>query len=239
MTKHSYFQYTSYCSSTPRNTNIKHNINHILYTNIQHTSTLSLTTTATQQTLPQTPTQSLQQTYTNMRHIHTSFVSRHLAPRGNNKILRTLPPHIRSSEEILPRLTCRTFVQLRTNKSLFLKVYIHKVDTTIHPSPLFPFCNTHAYDTHHLFNCTRIGTTCSPLDLWTDPTGVSALLARWTEKLAGGPQAEKSDSPPLASVMGVGRQHLVVDGEIVGCVKILLSRILGDTLGGADLAKTD
>ena len=37
-----------------------------------------------------------------MRHIHTSIVSRHLATRGNNKILRTPPPHIGSSEERLP-----------------------------------------------------------------------------------------------------------------------------------------
>ena len=43
--------------------------------------------------------------------------------------------------------------------------------------------------------------------LWTDPAGVTALLARWTEKLAGGPQAGTSDSPPLARVMGVGRQQ--------------------------------
>ena len=43
--------------------------------------------------------------------------------------------------------------------------------------------------------CTHIRTTLSPLDLWTDPAGVTALLARWTEKLAGGPQAGTSDSP--------------------------------------------
>ena len=35
---------------------------------------------------------------TNMSHIHTSIVSRHLVTRGNNKILRTPPPHISSSE---------------------------------------------------------------------------------------------------------------------------------------------
>ena len=47
----------------------KHNIHHTPYTNIQHNSALqgsktplSLTTPATQQTFPQTPTQSLQQT---------------------------------------------------------------------------------------------------------------------------------------------------------------------------------
>ena len=33
----------------------------------------------------------------NMRHIHTSIVSKHLATRGKTKILRTPPPHISSS----------------------------------------------------------------------------------------------------------------------------------------------
>ena len=36
---------------------------------------------------------------------------------------------------------------------------------------------------------------------------MTALLARWTEKLTGGPQAGTSDSPPLARAMGVGRQQ--------------------------------
>ena len=116
---------------------------------------------------------------TKMRHIHTSIVSRHLATRGNNKILRTPPPHTRSSEEILPRLTRRTLAQLRTNKSPFLKSNLHKVDAKTHPSPLCPLCNTHTHDTHHLLNCTHIRTTLSPLDLWTDSAGVTALLARW------------------------------------------------------------
>ena len=84
---------------------------------------------------------------TNMRYIHTSIVSRHLATRGNNKILRTPPPHISSSEEILPRLNRRTRAQFRTNKSPFLKSYQHKVDAKSHPSPLCPLCNTHTHDT--------------------------------------------------------------------------------------------
>ena len=131
-------------------------------------------------------------TTTNMCHLHTSIVSRHLATRGNNKILRTPPPHISSSEEIRPRITRRTLAQLRTNKSHFLKSYFYKVDAKSHPSPLCPLSNTHI---HHLFNCTHIRITLSPLDLWIDPAGLTALLARWTEKLAGGPQAGTSDSP--------------------------------------------
>ena len=47
-----------------------------------------------------------------MRHIDTSIVSRHLATRGNNKILRAPPPRISSSEEILSRITRRTLAQL-------------------------------------------------------------------------------------------------------------------------------
>ena len=39
-----------------------------------------------------------------MRHIRTSIGSMHLATGGNNKILRTPPPHISSSEEILHAL---------------------------------------------------------------------------------------------------------------------------------------
>ena len=39
---------------------------------------------------------------TNMLHIHASIVSRYLATRGNNKILRTHPPHISNSELVAP-----------------------------------------------------------------------------------------------------------------------------------------
>ena len=142
-----------------------------------------------------------------MRHIHTSLVSMHLATRGNNKILRTPPPHISSSEEILPRITRRTLAQLRTNKSPFLN-HTYTKSTS---SPLCPLCNTHTHDTHHLFNCTHIRTTLSPLDLWTDLAGVMELLARWRDKLAGGPKAGLFDSPPPPQirVKGVGRyqQH--------------------------------
>ena len=34
------------------------------------------------------------------------------------------------------------------------------------------------FNTHHLFNCTHIRTTLSPLDLWTDPVVVMKLLVR-------------------------------------------------------------
>ena len=140
-----------------------------------------------------------------MRHIHTSIVSRHLATRENNKILRILPPHISSSEEILPLPTRRTLAQLRTNKPPFLKSYIHKVDAKSHPSPLCPFCNTHTHDTHHFFNCIHIRTTLSPLDLWTDPAGGDCWPDGRKSCLVDHNLEDRT--PPLARVKGVGRQQ--------------------------------
>ena len=83
---------------------------------------------------------------TNIRHIHTSIVSRHLATRSNNKILCTPPPHTSSSEEILPRLTRRTLPQLRTNKSPFLKSYTKS--TTIHIHHHYAPSVTSTHTTH-------------------------------------------------------------------------------------------
>ena len=128
-----------------------------------------------------------------MRQIHTSIVSRHLSTRRNNKIMCTPLPHIYSSEERLPRLTRRTLAQHRTNKSLFLKSYLHKVDAKSNLSPLCPLCNSHTQHisclqwyphTHHVATPVFVDCLCR----------VTELLVRWTEKLDGEPQAGRSDS---------------------------------------------
>ena len=128
-----------------------------------------------------------------------SLVSRHLATRGNYKILCTPPPHIISYEEILPRLTRRTLAQLKTNKSPFLKSYLHKVDAKSHPSPLCPLCNTH---THHLFNCTYYVHYIVTLRFVSDCTAgqMDGETGWWTT-------SRKIGLPPLTRVMGVGRQQ--------------------------------
>ena len=127
-----------------------------------------------------------------MRHMHTSIVSRHLDTRGNNKILRTPLPHISSSEDILHRLTRLTLTQLRTNKSPFLKSYIYTKSTLNHIHHHYAPSITLTHTTHIISSASP---TLSPVELWTYPAGVTALLARWTEKLAGGPQAGRSGSP--------------------------------------------
>src|SRR6476661_6730543 len=49
---------------------------------------------------------------------------------------------INKNKQSLLRKTRRTLAQLRTNKSPFLKSYLHKIDPQNHPSPLCPICNT-------------------------------------------------------------------------------------------------
>ena len=132
----------------------------------------------------------------NMRDICTSIVSQHLAARDNNKILRTHPTQVSSTGENLPRYTCRTLAQLRTNKFPFLLSYLHKIDASTHPSPLCPLCRTHEHTTQHLFSCPQIHTTLSALNLWRDPPGVAALLDDWREKLAANPYKATEPNDP-------------------------------------------
>ena len=120
---------------------------------------------------------------TNMRHIYTSIVSRHLATKGNNKILRTPPPHIISSEKIPPAslvalLPNSEQINHPSSKHTCTKSTPNHIHHHYAPSVTL----THTHDTPHLFNCTHI-VTPGFVDI---PAGVTALLARWTEKLAGG-----------------------------------------------------
>ena len=112
----------------------------------------------------------------NMHDIHTSIVSQHLAARDNNKLLRTHPPQVSSTDENLPRHRRRTLAQQKqinphSSYQYYLFIYIvlpwistlHKIDASTHPSPL---CATYytislqlSTDTHHAVS----------LDWWRDP----------------------------------------------------------------------
>ena len=133
-----------------------------------------------------------------MRHIHHSIVSKHLATRGNYKIQHTTPPHISSSEEIIPRFIRRARAQLRTNISLFLISYLYKVNAKSHPSPLCPFCNTpHLHNIslqlyphwHHIVTPRFVDRPH-----WSDCTS-----GQMDGEATGGSREGRSDSPPPIS----------------------------------------
>ena len=141
-----------------------------------------------------------------MRHIHTSIVSMHLATRGNNKILRTHPPHTSSSEERLPRLTRRTLAQLRTNKSPFLKSYLHKVDAKTHPSSLCPLCYIHTRHTSSLQLHPHTHHIVTP-GFVDRPRRSDCTAGQMDGKAGWWITSGNIGLPPLARVMGVGRQQ--------------------------------
>ena len=84
----------------------------------------------------------------------------HPHTRGNNKILRTPPPHISSSEKRLPRLTRRTLAQLGTNKLPSSNHICTKSTQKHHYAPSVTFT-----DTTHIISSTAPTYTLSPLDL--------------------------------------------------------------------------
>ena len=146
----------------------KYNIHHTPYRNIQHNSTLQ----------------------GSKKHIFNG----HLAIRGNNKILRTPPSHISSSEEKLPASLIAPLPNSeQINHPSSNHIYTSRRQITSITDYAASVTLTH--DTHISSTASHIHTTLSPLDLWTDPAGVASMMARWKEKLAGGPQAGTSDSP--------------------------------------------
>ena len=102
----------------------------------------------------------------------------------NNKALR-----MAALQRYLPKTlvanTCPPQNKFYLHQIILTQSGHHNTSITTMPTP----CNLHIHYTHHLFNCTNIRTTLSRLDLWTDSDGVMDLLARWMDKLAGGPKA--------------------------------------------------
>ena len=128
----------------------------------------------------------------------------HLATRGKNKILRTPPPHTSSSEERLPCLTRPTRAQLRTNKSPFLKSYLHKVDAKTHHhhyAPSVTLTHTTSLQLHpHTHHIVTPG--------FVDRTRRSVCTAGQIDGEAGWwTTSGKIRLHPLAMVMVVGRQQ--------------------------------
>ena len=117
------------------------------------------------------------------KEIHTLVVLQHTKSQEPNKILGEIAPPIYESETTLPRNTRCTLAQLRNGKSPILYTYLNKINPLKYPSPLCPLCSTQPHDTKHLFQCPKIPTQLTPLDLWTHPTETSQLLTSWMENL--------------------------------------------------------
>ena len=207
MTKHSYFPYTSTCSSTPHNTNRKHNIHHIPYTNTQHTSTLQglknniFNNGRYTTNIPTDPhTVTTTDIKTNMSHIHTSIVSRHLSTRCNNKVLHTPPLHI-SSEEILATSLVAPLPNLeQINHPFSNHTYIKSTPNHIHHQ-YAPFV-TLTYTTHIISSKLHPHTHHIVTPVFMDISRRSDGTAGWWT-LSG----KIGLPPPLARVKGVGRQQ--------------------------------
>src|ERR1700730_2431747 len=121
---------------------------------------------------------------------HSVAVTNHKCTIPENKILEMQAPEIHHSEETLTRYHRRLLSQLRTNKSPFLLSYLHRINPSEHPSPLCPLCSDQTHYTIHLFQCTQIQTTLTPIDLWNNPWEAAELLDTWRRALGSAPKDE-------------------------------------------------
>ena len=142
---------------------------------------------------------------TNIQHLHDETITlpihEHLQLHASQYKQKTQHP-----SHPLHKHTRRTLAQLRTNKSPFLKSYLHKFNAKTHASPLCPLCNIHTHDTH-LFNCTHIRTTLSPPGFVDRPCRSDCTAGQIDGEAGWWTTNGNIGLPPLARVMGVGRQH--------------------------------
>ena len=126
-----------------------------------------------------------------MHHIHTSIVSMHLATRAITKYCAHLHHTLAALKRDFPASPLPNSEQ--TNLPSSNHTYTKSTPKHIHHH----YASVTSTHTTHIISSTAPthAPHCHPLDLWTDPAGVTALLARWMEKLAGGAQAGTSDSP--------------------------------------------
>jgi len=123
----------------------------------------------------------------NIKTNHRLAVNNYKTTLPDNKILEMPAPTVHQSEESLNRYQRRLLSQLRTNKSPFLLTYLHKIDPIAHPSPLCPLCTNQPHNTQHLFQCSYIQTTLTPIDLWHRPCETMELLEAWQRALDDAP----------------------------------------------------
>ena len=114
--------------------------------------------------------------YNRHKNKHALYTYIHLLfpTKCNNRLLRTPPLHISSSEEILPASLVApvpTFEQINHPSSNHTCAKSTPNHIHYHYSPSVTLTHT-THDTHHLINIDHIRTTLSPLDRlrWSDGT---------------------------------------------------------------------
>ena len=99
-----------------------------------------------------------------MRHIHTSIVSRHLATTGNNKILRTPPPHTSSSASLVAPLPNSEQINHPSSNHTYTKSTLNHIHHHCVPSA------TPTHTTHTISSTApTYAPHCHPWIWWTDP----------------------------------------------------------------------
>ena len=134
-------------------------------------------------------------------YIHKSIVSSHLATRGNNKILCTPPPHISSSEVILPG----SIVAPLPNSEQINQPSSNHIYTKSTTNHIHPLCNTHTHDTSlqlhpHMHHIVTPGFVDIPRRYDCTAGHMGREAGWWTT-------SGRIGLPPLARVIGVGRQQ--------------------------------
>ena len=110
--------------------------------------------------------------------IHTHAVEEAIEARKPNRVLGAPAPDVSDFDERdMSRRERTTLAQLRTGFCSALNGYLHDIGAS--DSPLCPCCRQTEHTVQHLFRCPAHPTTCSPVDLWLQPTLVLDFLKTW------------------------------------------------------------
>ena len=88
----------------------------------------------------------------------------------------------------LPRGTRRMIAQLRAQKCLMLKSYLHGIGANATPN--CPLCECTEHTCAHLFSCPSVPTELAPIDLWSQPVRAAELINDWDRRSAADEEAQ-------------------------------------------------
>jgi hypothetical protein len=113
-----------------------------------------------------------------IKHIHSTVVAASVCENGPNPVLGrylySYEPNL-AEERTLPRKTCCTLRQLRSDKCVCLQTYLHSIGKA--DDALCPLCRSADHTTCHLFECAAFPTNLIVDELWSHPRDVAVFLA--------------------------------------------------------------